>query len=168
MQNSFPELLVQSKINKFLNSKYERGHTVEESPKENFFISLSYFGLQAEKLKLELKSLLNKYFENIKFKIVLVNKQIIGGLFQFKDTLDKGMASAVVYKYCCPKCGAHYVGSTCRRLDTRAAEHARVSVRFPYPNLHLLISESIPILVVVLGSTCFNLISLVGVAILSI
>ena len=157
MQNGFPELLVQSKINKFLNSKYDRGQTVEDSPKDNFFISLPYFGLKSEKWKLELTSLLNKYFENIKFKIVLVNKQTIGGLFQYKDTLDKGMASAVVYKYCCPKCGAHYVGSTCRRLDTRAAEH-----------LHLLISESISILVVVLGSPCLNLISLVGVAILSI
>ena len=30
----------------------------------------------------------------------------MGGLFQYKDTLDKGMGSAVVYKYCCPKCGA--------------------------------------------------------------
>ena len=43
------------------------------------------------------------------------------------------MASAVVYKYCCPKSGAHYVGSTCRRLDTRAAEHAGVSVRTGLP-----------------------------------
>ena len=94
------------------------GQTVEDSPKDNVFISLPYFGLQSEKLKLELTSLLNKYFENIKFKTVLVNKQTIGGLFQYKDILDKGMASAVVYKYCCPKCGAHYVGSTCRRLDT--------------------------------------------------
>ena len=84
-------------------------------------------------MKLKLISLLNKYFENIKFKIVLVNKQTIGGLFQYKDTLDKGMASAVVYKYCCPKCGAHYVGSTCRRLDTRAAEHAGVSGRTGLP-----------------------------------
>ena len=52
---------------------------------------------------------------------------------KFKDTLDKGMASVVVYKYCCPKCGAHYVGYTCRRLDTRAAEHAGVSVRTGLP-----------------------------------
>ena len=59
-QNGFPELLVQSKINKFLNSKYKRGQTVEDSPEDiNFFISLPYFGLQSEKLKLELTSLLN-------------------------------------------------------------------------------------------------------------
>ena len=78
---------------------------MEDSPEDNnFLISLPYSGLQSQKLKLELTSLLNKYSENIKFKIVLVNKQTIGGLFQYKDTLDKGMASAVVYKYCCPKC----------------------------------------------------------------
>ena len=63
---------------------------MEDSPEDNnFLISLPYSGLQSQKLKLELTSLLNKYFENIKFKIVLVNKQTIGGLFQYKDTLDK-------------------------------------------------------------------------------
>ena len=135
MRKGFPELLVHSKINKFLNSKYERGQTVEDSPEDNnFFISLPYFGLQSEKIKLELTLLLNKYSENIKLKIVLINKQTIGGLSQYKDTLDKGMASAVVYKYCCPKCGAHYVGSTCRRLDTRAAEHAGLPLSNPSPS----------------------------------
>ena len=72
VQNGFPQHLVQSKINKFLNSKYERGQTEEDSPEDNnFYISLPYFGLQSEKLKLELTSLLNKYFENIKFKLSL-------------------------------------------------------------------------------------------------
>ena len=138
MQNSFPELLVQSKLNKFLNSKYERGQTVEDSHEDNnFFISLPYFGLQSEKFKLELTSLLNKYFENVKFKIVLVNKQTIGGLFQYKDTLDKRMASAVVYNYCTVASSAGLImlvpRSTYRRLDTRAAEHAGVSVRTGLP-----------------------------------
>ena len=45
---------------------------MEDSPEDNnFFISLRYFGLQSEKLKSELTSLLNKYFENIKFKLSL-------------------------------------------------------------------------------------------------
>ena len=67
---------------------------MEDLPEDNnFFISLPYFGLQSEKLKLQLTSLLNKYFENIKFKILLVNKQTIGELFQYKDTLDKGIFS---------------------------------------------------------------------------
>ena len=51
-----------------------------------FFISLHYFGLQHKNLKLELTPLFNKYFENVKFKIILVNKQTIGVLFQYKDT----------------------------------------------------------------------------------
>ena len=149
VQNYYSELLVQSKINKFLNIKYEREQTVEDSPEDNiFFISLPYFGLQSEKLKLELTSLLNKYLENIKFKIVLVNKQTIGGLFQYKDTLDKGMASAVVYKYCCPKCGAHYVGSTCRGGWTLALLSMPESVFvlvFPYPTLHMWWSWGLPV-----------------------
>ena len=49
---------------------------------------------------------------------------MIGSLFRNKDTLNKGMRSAVVYKYVCPACGVQYVGST-----TRAAKHAGISVR---------------------------------------
>ena len=43
VQNGFPELLVQSKINKFLNSKHERGQTVEDCGVHR--ISLSQFNI---------------------------------------------------------------------------------------------------------------------------
>ena len=43
------------------------------------------------------------------------------------------MRSAVVYKFSCPECGAQYVGSTTRRLATRTAEHAGISVRTGRP-----------------------------------
>ena len=144
---------------------------MEDSPEDNnFFISLPYFRLQSEKLKLELTSLLNKYFENIKFKIVPVNKQTICGLFQYKDTLDKGMASAVVYKYCCPNAGLIMlvppVGGWTLALPSMP-DSVFILV-FPYPTLHLLTSENIPTPTVVLGFPCLNLILQVGVAILSI
>ena len=86
--------------------------------------------------------------------------QTIGGLFHCKDTLDKGMASAVVYNYCCRKCGAHYVGPLVEgwTLALLSMPESVFVLVFPYPTLHLLISESIPILVVVLGSSCLNLI----------
>ena len=131
--NGFPVSLIRSKINHFLNSKYDK--TMDGSPQQiqTFYLSLPYFGFQSEKLKSELTSLLDKYFNNVKFNIILVNKHTVGGLFRYKDTLDKGMSSAVVYKFCCPKCRAHYIGSTCRRLSTRAAEHAGVSVRTGVP-----------------------------------
>ena len=72
-------------------------------------------------------------FSTIKFNIILVNHQPVGSLFKHKDTLNKGMRSAVAYIYQCPKCGAQYVGWTIRNLSTRAAEHAGVSVRTGLP-----------------------------------
>ena len=45
---------------------------MEDSPEDNnCFISLPYIGLQSEKLKFELTSLQNKYFENITIKLII-------------------------------------------------------------------------------------------------
>ena len=78
-------------------------------------------------------SLFRKYFINHQFHVILTNSFTLGHLFRYKDTLQKGMLSAVVYKFSCPKCGSEYVGSTIRNLATRAAEHAGVSVRTGVP-----------------------------------
>ena len=78
-------------------------------------------------------NLLRQYFPNYSSNIILVNWFTIGSLFRNKDILNKGMLSAVVYKYVCPACGAQYVGSTTRSLATRAAEHAGISVRTGVP-----------------------------------
>ena len=39
---------------------------------------LPYFEMQCEKLKHELSTLLSKYYENVKFNIILVNKFTVG------------------------------------------------------------------------------------------
>ena len=76
---------------------------------------------------------IRQYFPDFSSNIILVNRFTIGSLFRNKDTLNKGMRSAVVYKYVCPACGAQYVGSTTQNLATRAAEHAGISVRTEVP-----------------------------------
>ena len=86
-----------------------------------------------KKMRIELYNLLKQYFPSIKFGIILANHYTKGSLFKHKDTLNKGMRSAVAYIYQCPKCGAQYVGSTIRNLSARAAEHAGVSVRTGLP-----------------------------------
>ena len=65
-----------------------------------------------KKMRVELCNLLKQYFPTIKFNIILVTHHTIGSLFNHKDTLNKGMRSAVAYINQCPKCGAQYVGST--------------------------------------------------------
>jgi len=78
-------------------------------------------------------SLFKKYFVNHEFHIILSNNFTLGNLFKYKDSMHKGMLSAIVYKFSCPKCGSEYVGSTIRNLATRAAEHAGISVRTGAP-----------------------------------
>ena len=115
-----------------LHSKYCNIPNNEKNNQKLYF-SLPFFGHQSEKLKDDLLNLLRQYFPDYSSNIILVNRFTIGSLFRHKDTLNKGMLSAVVYKYVCPACGAQYVGSTTRSLATRAAEHAGISVRTGVP-----------------------------------
>ena len=61
-------------------------------------------------MRIELCNLLKQYFPSIKFNIILVNHYTIGSLFKHKDTLNKGMRSAVAYNISVPQVW----GSVCR------------------------------------------------------
>ena len=94
-----------------------------------FYISLQYFGKQSEKLKHELTLLLNQYFSNISFHLILNNSHKLSTFFSYKDKLPKGMLSSVIYKYSYAYCASEYIGSTNRVLKLRVAEHAGRSFR---------------------------------------
>ena len=79
-----------------------------------FYASLPYFGPQSEKLKAELSKLLNKYFPQHNFRIILVNKFTIGSFFRFKDKLPVNMLSSVIYEFSCAQCASDYIGMTTR------------------------------------------------------
>ena len=84
---------------------------------------MPYFGAQSEELKKEVLKLLTKYVPNYSFKFVLVNNFTIGSLFPFKDRLPSHMQASLVYKFSCSRCESMYIGSTCRTLGARVAEH---------------------------------------------
>ena len=106
------------------------------------FVAMFYFSMSK-----------NRIFPTIKFNNILVSHLSIGSLSKHKyKQKSKGMRSAVVYKYQCPKCGAQYVGSTIRNLSTRAAKHSGVSVRIrlslsqpsqSHIRNHIIASESV-------------------------
>lgn len=135
--NGYPINFIQSKIKYFLDKIYVNNSINNNSPSldtlQPFYVSLPYFGHQSEKMKIELMSLLKKYFINHNFNLILTNSFTIGSLFGYKDALPVNMLSSVVYKYSCPTCGSAYVGSTIRNLATRVCEHAGVSVRTGVP-----------------------------------
>ena len=94
-----------------------------------YYISLPFFGPQSEKLKIELNSILVKFFPSISFRIILVNSNKIGSFFRYKDSLPVASRSSVIYQFTCPRCGDQYVGSTRRMLSVRCSEHAARSHR---------------------------------------
>ena len=80
-------------------------------------------------MKNDILSLFYKYFNEHHFNIVLSNNFSISSLFRYKDKLNKGITAGTVYKWSCPNCRVHYIGSSTRNLYVRAAEHAGVSFR---------------------------------------
>ena len=129
--NGYPLGTVNSHIKKFLTKHFENNpEQIERNSFEQIsFFSLPFFGPKSEQMKIELNSLLVKYFPSITFKIVLANNLKIGSLFHFKDRLPLASRSSVVYQFECPLCGDQYVGSTSRMLSIRCSKHAGKSHR---------------------------------------
>ena len=48
-------------------------------------------------------------------------------LFKFKDSPDKKICSALIYRCTCTNCNVTYYGKTCRLFFTRTAEHMGLS-----------------------------------------
>ena len=127
--NGYPKTLIENIINKFLSAKYDPPSDVEVVTKPKLFFKLPFYGYQSEKMKNDILSLFNKYFNEHHFNIVLSNNFSISSLFRYKDKLNKGMTAGTVYKWSCPNCRVHYIASSTRNLYVRASEHAGVSFR---------------------------------------
>ena len=55
--------------------------------------------------------------------------QQLGSFFRFKDKIEQGLRSNLIYQYKCSECNSDYVGHTTRHLRSRIAEHCLVSDR---------------------------------------
>ena len=125
--NGFPTSIINSQINKFLNSSNIVASN--ESSDENLYVSFPYFGHQSEKFKIEINKLFSKYFNGQKINVILSNKHTIGSYFPYKDRLPIGMRSSIVYQYRCESCSHLYIGSSMRNLYMRMSEHQGKSYR---------------------------------------
>ena len=130
ISNGFPSNLISSVIRNFINKRQDpQNFTVSHNDNPVRYYVFPYFGPQSDKLKNELLTLLNKYFTDFSFKIILVNNFKIGSFFNYKDRLPLCSRSSVVYKFNCSLCEAMYGGSTSRTLFIRTAEHRGISSR---------------------------------------
>ena len=102
--NGFPVQFIESKIYRFLRSKY-----CNIPNNEKLYFSLLLFGHQSEKLMNDLLNLLRQYFPDYSSIIILVNRFTIGSLFRKKDTLNKGMRQLSI-SACAPRVGLSMLG----------------------------------------------------------
>ena len=72
------------------------------SPDPNYFSNYPFMVISQKKMKHNILSLFNKYFNEHSFNIVLSNNFSISSLFRYKDKLSKGMTADTVYKWSCP------------------------------------------------------------------
>ena len=131
--NGFPNQIVESSIRHFSNSVYSPKPLVSTVPKLRQYFAFPFFGVQSEKLKQELTSLLMKFYPHIDPSIILINKFKIGSFFRFKDRIPVGCQSSVVYNFSCASCDASYIGSTKRALYSRVLQHQGRSFRTGRP-----------------------------------
>ena len=121
--------MVERSIYNFLNDIYEPPVVVSTVSKFKQYVTLPFFGVQSEKLKDELCSLITKFYPHIDINVVLINKFTIGSFFKYKDRIPCASQSSVVYLFCCASCDASYVGSTIRSLHCRVEQHRGRSFR---------------------------------------
>ena len=86
--------------------------------------------------KKQLSLLINKYFPQVDFRCIFVNKNIVSSFFPFKDLIPLMMSSNIIYKYSCGQCQSSYIGETHRHFISRICEHKGISPRTkkPYVN----------------------------------
>ena len=120
--------LINTQIRKFLSKHFEPTDS-EHTIKQNFYVSMPYFGSQAHRLAHELSVLLSNFVPHCDFVLIQVNLNKIASLFNYKDKLPTPMRSSLAYKCSCARCACEYVTSTSRIIHTRVKEHARRSHR---------------------------------------
>ena len=132
--NGYPCYLFYNCVNRFLSGVYEVNQAKEITvPKLELYIKFPFFGIEGDKLKTDLKKLLEKYFPYIRPNFIFTNSLKIGSFFKFKDPLPKECVSSVIYKFSCPLCGGSYIGSTIKSLKCRASQHNNISSRTGLP-----------------------------------
>ena len=131
--NGFPSNMFYKYVRNFLNNQYEHKPEICSAPKMPVYVSFPYYGYISEKVKSELKAIVDRRFPQINFKPIFRNKCMIGSFFKHKEKLPTSVCSNLVYNYKCLLCNKQYIGSTVRQLQCRISEHMGESVRTGLP-----------------------------------
>ena len=131
--NGFPSNLFFKHVKNFLNKLYNSNPSIASVPKQKIYASIPNIGYATDKLKREIKTIVDKLYPQIDLILVCTNNFSIGSLFKHKERLPVSMCSNIVYKYECLVCNNQYFGSTTRQFKVRIYEHFGKSVRTNIP-----------------------------------
>ena len=93
-QNGFPTQLIENTICSFLDNKYNNNFLKQNTPNQEMYVSIPYFGCQSDKFKLKLSVLFRKYFNDISFHF-FVNPFKIRSFFKHKDLIGNAKLSHI-------------------------------------------------------------------------
>ena len=127
--NGYPLPFIDKTVKKTLN-KLEKEETLNyDVPKPIVMFSTYFLGDASKRLSTKVTSLIERYYPQIRLRIVYKNLDTIGNRFKIKDSTPKDCMSCLVYKYTCESCNAFYIGKTEQHLRSRISQHMGVSDR---------------------------------------
>ena len=134
--NFYPQYYFDKFLNNYLDRIYNPKNPTLSVPKLPVYMSLPFMGDHSYHCKKQLSFLINKYFPQVDFRCIFVNKNIVSSFFLFKDQIQLMMSSNIIYKYLCGQCQSSYIGETDRHFISRICEHKGISPRTkkPYVN----------------------------------
>ena len=110
--NFYPQFLFDIYLKKYLDNVFTPKLPVLSVPKLPIYIVLPYLDNPSYHCKKKLTSIINKYFPQVDFKCIFVNRNTTGSFLPFKDQIPLMVSSKIIYKYLCGQCNSSYVGET--------------------------------------------------------
>ena len=127
MKNNYPPNFIDSCIKSFLNKFYTPKAIVQNVPKRNVFVKLSFLGSTSFQIQKKLQNLFNDKLTSCNLKIVFTSPVRVKSFFTFKNELPQMLLSGLVYKYKSGGCNGTYYGKTKRHFKVRICEHLGIS-----------------------------------------
>ena len=127
MKNNYPLNFIDSCIKSFPNNSYTPKVIVQNVPKRNVFLKLSFSRSTLFQIQKKLQKFFNDKLTPCNLKITFMSPVRFKSFFTFKDKLPKKLLSGLVYKNICGSCNAIYYGKIKRHFKVQIYEHFSIS-----------------------------------------
>ena len=127
-QNGYPKSFIDMCVQTyFLDNIRKTKDVVYTVPKKELSIVLPYLGINSLRLKDKLENTFKKSLPFCKILVIFRTTSRIKSLLSYKDRVNIGLKSHVIYKFMCSECNLTYYGKTPRHFIVRYSEHLSIS-----------------------------------------